>query len=260
MKTIQKKNYKLNKDLTNQIKEIVSMTMRCVKDQINKNNRSFQFEIFGYDFMLDANFNLFLIEINTNPGLEESSPWIKIIVPRMLDDALRLTLDKIFSPRYDFSKIYKNEENDNNMKMVLNNLKNKRDPNAQNSSTDDINKNEEGVDSSQNLDDDDKENKKDDDDENIVNNKKINKSYQSPFPVPGYEDDENLWEFVCDLSGYDPLDEYLYKERKENKDSNETFTGIKYLYNKSRNKKESNNEKTKDDNILINDNYNSNEN
>ena len=249
------KNYKLNKNLANQIKEIVSITMKCGKDQINKNNRSFQFEIFGYDFMLDANFNLFLIEINTNPGIEESSPWIKIIVPRMLDDALRLTLDQIFSPGYDFSKIYKSEENENNMKMVLNNLKNKRDPNAPNSSTDDVSKNEEGTNVEQSLGDDDKENKKDD--ENIVNNKKKNNSYQSPFPVPGYEDDENLWEFVCDLNGYDPLDEYLYKERNINKDSKEAFTGIKYLYNKSRNKKENiNNEKANDDKILTNDNNN----
>ena len=240
------KNYKLNKDLINQIKEIVSITMKCAKDQINKNNRRFQFEIFGYDFMLDANFNLFLIEINTNPGIEESSPWIKIIVPRMLDDALRLTLDQIFYPEYDFSKIYKSEENENNMKMVLNNLKNKRDPNAPNSSTEDVSKSEEGTYASQNLGDDDKENKKD---ENKIDNKKKDKSYQSPFPVPGYEDDENLWEFVCDLNDYDPLDEYLYKERKANNDSKESFTGIKYLYNKSRNKKECNNEKTNDDNI-----------
>ena len=251
------KNYKLNKDLANQIKEIVSITMKCGKDQINKNNRNFQFEIFGYDFMLDANFNLFLIEINTNPGIEESSPWIKIIVPRMLDDALRLTLDKIFNPGYDFSKIYKSEENENNMKMVLNNLKNKRDPNAPNSSTEDVSKNEEGTNASQSLGDNDKENKKD---RNIDNNKKKDKSYQSPFPVPGYEDDENLWEFVCDLNAYDPLDEYLYKERKVNnnsKDSKEVFTGIKYLYNKSRNKKEYNSEKTNDVNILTNDNNNS---
>ena len=70
------------------IKEIVYLTLRSVKSKINKNNRNHQFEIFGYDFMLDENFNLFLIEINTNPGLEESSPWIKIIIPRMLDDAL----------------------------------------------------------------------------------------------------------------------------------------------------------------------------
>ena len=36
--------------------------------------------------------------------------------------------------------------------------------------------------------------------------------YISPFPVPGYNDDENLWEFVCDLNSEDPLDEFLDKE------------------------------------------------
>ena len=35
-------------------------------------------------------------EINTNPGLEESSPLIKMLVPRMIDDAFRLTIDKVF--------------------------------------------------------------------------------------------------------------------------------------------------------------------
>ena len=31
-----------------------------------------------------------------DPGLEESSPLIKMLVPRMIDDALRLTVDKLF--------------------------------------------------------------------------------------------------------------------------------------------------------------------
>ncbi len=59
-------------------------------------NRKNCFEIFGYDFILDSNFTPFLLEINTNPGLEESSPLIKMLVPRMIDDALRLTIDKSF--------------------------------------------------------------------------------------------------------------------------------------------------------------------
>ena len=54
------------------------------------------FEIYGYDFILDTNFAPFLLEINTNPGLEESSPLIKMLVPRMIDDAFRLTIDKMF--------------------------------------------------------------------------------------------------------------------------------------------------------------------
>ena len=54
--------------------------------------------------MMDVNLNVFLLEINTNPGLEISSPWIKAIVPRMVDDALRLTIDEVFPTKYQFDK------------------------------------------------------------------------------------------------------------------------------------------------------------
>ena len=87
-----------------QVKYIVGLTMKSVKEKINVNNRNFCFEIFGYDFMMDINFNVYLLEINTNPGLEISSPWIKAIVPRMVDDALRLTIDEVFPPKYQFDK------------------------------------------------------------------------------------------------------------------------------------------------------------
>ena len=251
------KNYKLNKDLIKQIKEIVSLTTKSVKEQINKNERNYQFEIFGYDFMLDENFNLFLIEINTNPGLEESSPWIKIIVPRMLDDALRLTLDQLFNPGYDFNKIYKGEEENKNIEMVLNNLKNKIDPNAidcitdlnnsndkEDNNNDDLEKLEKGENSSQieisntsNSNEKEQEKQK----EEIRANFKKNNGYISPFPVPGYNEDENLWEFVCDLNSKDPLDKNLDKEEsKESKDN----SGIKYLMNK---KKENKNGKTEEE-------------
>lgn len=64
--------------------------------KMNIMKRSNCFEIFGYDFILDTNFNPFLLEVNTNPGFEESSPLIKQLVPRMIDDALKLTVDKEF--------------------------------------------------------------------------------------------------------------------------------------------------------------------
>ena len=54
------------------------------------------FEIFGYDFILDENYNPYLLEINTNPGLEFSSPLIKKLLPRMIDDAFKLTIDEKF--------------------------------------------------------------------------------------------------------------------------------------------------------------------
>ena len=54
------------------------------------------FEIYGYDFMIDDNYNPFLIEINTNPGFEISSPLIDMLLPRLIDDAFKLTIDADF--------------------------------------------------------------------------------------------------------------------------------------------------------------------
>ena len=63
------------------------------------------FELFGYDFIFDNDFNPFLLEINTNPGLEESSPLINMLIPRMIDDLFRLTIDKIFLPDYENNNV-----------------------------------------------------------------------------------------------------------------------------------------------------------
>ena len=96
------KNINFKNDILPKIKEIIKFTFESVKNKINPMERKYCFEIFGFDFMLDCNFQPFLIEVNSNPGLEESSPLIKMLIPRMLDDALRLTLDKEFETIYDF--------------------------------------------------------------------------------------------------------------------------------------------------------------
>jgi tubulin--tyrosine ligase/tubulin polyglutamylase TTLL9 len=54
------------------------------------------FEIFGYDFMVDCSKHVWLIEVNTNPCIELSNKWLTTIIPRMLDDAFKLTIDRIF--------------------------------------------------------------------------------------------------------------------------------------------------------------------
>ena len=45
---------------------------------------------------MDKDYNVFLIEANTNPCLEESSQLLAMLLPRMLDDMFKLTIDKIF--------------------------------------------------------------------------------------------------------------------------------------------------------------------
>ena len=227
------KNYKIKINLYSQIKEIVSISMKSVKDQINKNNNTFQFEIFGYDFMLDENFNLFLIEINDNPGLEESSPWIEKIVPRMLDDALRLTIDKLFNAKYDFEKINminKNEyKNKYNLKTIMNNFKEKIEyPNKIIKTENNKTKKHEEEKIEKNSLKTEYNNYTSELIEKIRKNINKNGKYISPFPVPGYENSDNLWEFVCDLTNKDPLDDFL--DKKEDK----CFTGIRYLFNKKK--------------------------
>ena len=106
------------RDIFPKIIRIIGITAHIAKNKINGFNRKNCFEIFGYDFILDEDYNPFLLEINTNPGFEESSPLIEMLVPRMIDDALRLTIDKYFE-RNDKNKgcsqfpveNYKDEEN-----------------------------------------------------------------------------------------------------------------------------------------------------
>lgn len=70
------------------------MSFKSVENnKMNPNGKRHCFEIFGYDFMIDADLNSWLIEVNTNPCLEETSKMLKDILPRMIDDAFKLTID-----------------------------------------------------------------------------------------------------------------------------------------------------------------------
>ena len=80
------------------MKLYTKMSLLSVKKKLNPNKRKECFEIFGYDFIIDAEFNTWLIEANTNPCLEESSDILKMLLPRMINDAFKLTIDQIYKP------------------------------------------------------------------------------------------------------------------------------------------------------------------
>ena len=103
------------KNIFPEIIKIIARSANAIKGKINLSNRNNCFELFGYDFILDINYRPFLLEINTNPGYEESSPLIKMLVPRMIDDAMKLTIDKEFDTTYKAGDI-KNERNEKNVK------------------------------------------------------------------------------------------------------------------------------------------------
>ena len=78
------------------IKNIIVKSILSVKLKLNPSKLRSQMEIFGYDFMIDSDNAVWLIEVNTNPCLEESSNLLKSLLPRMIDDAFKITLDKVF--------------------------------------------------------------------------------------------------------------------------------------------------------------------
>lgn len=54
--------------------------------------------------MIDENFKVFLIEVNTNPCLELSCPLLARLIPSMVENAIRLAVDPIFPPPVGFSQ------------------------------------------------------------------------------------------------------------------------------------------------------------
>jgi Tubulin-tyrosine ligase family len=46
--------------------------------------------------MIDEEFKIYLIEVNTNPCLELASPLLSRIIPNMLENAFKLSVDPLF--------------------------------------------------------------------------------------------------------------------------------------------------------------------
>jgi hypothetical protein len=72
---------------------MITLTFYSIKKNLLAKEYKYCFEIFGFDFMIDQKMHPWLIEVNTNPCIEESSPLLASLIPRMLNDAFKLTID-----------------------------------------------------------------------------------------------------------------------------------------------------------------------
>ena len=81
------------------IKDIIIDSFLSVRYKMNPNKRKHCFELFGFDFLLDEDFRLWLIEINTNPFLGTPNKDMVKLVPQMIEDMLKITVDPIFKPQ-----------------------------------------------------------------------------------------------------------------------------------------------------------------
>jgi hypothetical protein len=105
--------FSFEKQIRSKLRHIIAIVGKIfqkkfrVSHSIKKN-----FEIFGLDFMIDENLKVWFIEANSNPAITTGNSFLDLLIPRMLDDAFKLTLDKMFPiPKIEsnFSKLYSKE-------------------------------------------------------------------------------------------------------------------------------------------------------
>ena len=97
------KNINFFSSILPKIKSIVKDTIHATFLKLDTNKRVNCMEIFGYDFMLDSKLKPWIIEVNTNPCLELASSYLSYLIPTMLDNAFRITLDTLY-PSSAFSR------------------------------------------------------------------------------------------------------------------------------------------------------------
>ena len=81
------------------MKDIIIDSFMSVRNKMNPNKRKNCFELFGFDFLLDEDFRVWLIEINTNPFLGTPNKDMVVLVPKMIDEMFSLVVDNVFEPQ-----------------------------------------------------------------------------------------------------------------------------------------------------------------
>ena len=62
--------------------------------QNNAEGRKNAFELFGYDFMIDECFKVWLLEINSSPDLSHSTEVTAQLVEAMFEDLVKVVIDR----------------------------------------------------------------------------------------------------------------------------------------------------------------------
>ena len=111
------------------MREQILHSYEAIRSKLKFSKHSF--ELVGYDFMVvpivndteghsdQCEFKTILIEANTNPCLEESNQLLKDLIPRMLDDMLKLVLDPLFGTTM-APEEKKESETETGMPVILN--------------------------------------------------------------------------------------------------------------------------------------------
>lgn len=75
------------------MKNLVISTMQSVQDMYQNKAGKGCFELFGFDIMLDDNFNPWLIEVNESPSMEYSTDITERLVKELFPSIVSVVVD-----------------------------------------------------------------------------------------------------------------------------------------------------------------------
>ena len=78
------------------VPQMVSIATDCVRAtywKIDQNRKEFGFELMGMDFMIDENYKVWILEINSNPDLRAQCPVLFKVIPPLIDNVFRICVD-----------------------------------------------------------------------------------------------------------------------------------------------------------------------
>jgi hypothetical protein len=68
--------------------------------------------------MIDEDFRVWLIEVNTNPYLGQPNKWAKQIIPEMIDEMLTIVLDPMYPPHDSYYEKKQKDKKKKNFELI----------------------------------------------------------------------------------------------------------------------------------------------
>eukprot|EP01016_Furgasonia_blochmanni_P013144 TRINITY_DN16657_c0_g1_i1.p1 TRINITY_DN16657_c0_g1~~TRINITY_DN16657_c0_g1_i1.p1 ORF type:complete len:272 (+),score=56.10 TRINITY_DN16657_c0_g1_i1:63-878(+) len=78
-------------DIQPRMKQIITWSLESVQDMLD--NRKNCVELYGYDFMIDDQYNPWLIEINSSPAMDYSTAVTERLVKLVMEDTVKVIVD-----------------------------------------------------------------------------------------------------------------------------------------------------------------------
>ena len=79
-----------------QVKTACKHSLESVQDMFESKKGCF--ELYGYDYMVDDDFNVWMIEINSSPAMDYSTPVTERLVKMVLEDSVKVIVDHGMCP------------------------------------------------------------------------------------------------------------------------------------------------------------------